>query len=153
MPRFEGQYEETFTVDAPLKVVADHFGDLDTIAANYGPLLRFERIGDDTLHLILEPKSEKGVTFNGEQKCRWQRPSDDVLTWDTAETRNMWSKGRATFTAVGENRTRVHFSQNITTEMQVNRLLAKVIQPIVKREIAKGVQQYLERMRKSLRAK
>lgn len=152
MARFEGAYEETFTVDFPIAVVEAHFGDLDTIAANYGPLARHEKIGDDTLHLILVPKSEKGVTFNGAQKCRWQRPSAGLLTWDTTETKNMWSKGRATFTAVGDNRTRVHFSQHITTEMQVNRLLGKVIQPIVKREIAKGVKEYLERMRRALRA-
>jgi hypothetical protein len=61
----------------------------------------------------------------------------------------MWSTGTATFSEVGGDRTRIEFVQTIETDMQVNRLLAKVIKPIVSREITKGAKEYLSRMAKT----
>lgn len=149
MPRFSGEYRETFTVDAPIDRVKAHFADLPTIAANYGGLAGHEIHDAHEITFVLEPKSEKGVTFNGRYRGRYEFTSPDTLEWRTVDTKNMWSSGRARFVAVGD-RTRVEFSQHVETEMEVNRLLAKLIGPIVSREINAGTKGYLERMRRSL---
>ncbi len=149
MPRFAGNYRETFTLDAAAEDAMRHFGDLETIARNYGDLLEHEIIDEERIRFVLVPKSEKGVTFQGRYTCRYYFPQDDVLVWETTETDNMWSTGRARFIAEG-GRTRVEYQQRIETEMQVNRILGKLISPIVTREINNGVRDYLERMRRTM---
>jgi len=150
MPRFAGEYEETFTVDAPIERVTRHFSNVDAIVANYGPLKGHQRVDDMTVTLTLVPRSEKGVTFAGEYTCRYSFPRPNTLQWETIRTTNMWSSGKADFMAEGPNRTRVVYRQRIETEMQVNALLGKMISPIVSSEIRSGVKSYLERMRKSV---
>lgn len=150
MPRFAGEYEETFIVNAPIERVKAHFGSVDAIVANYGPLKGHQRVDDMTVTLTLVPRSEKGVTFAGEYTCRYAFPSENTLQWDTIRTNNLWSSGKAEFVAEGPTRTRVVYRQRMETEMQVNALLGKIISPIVSSEIRSGVKSYLERMRKSV---
>jgi len=152
MPRFKGSYEETFTVDGPVDQVKSHFGDLDTIARNYGPLSSFSKVDEHTLHLVLTPQSDKGVTFHGEQKCRYEFLQPDVLTWKTVETKNLWSEGTAEFRAMTPERTTVVYKQRMECEMQVNTILARVIRPIVSHRIASGVRDYVKRMRDDFKA-
>lgn len=149
MPRFSGEYTETFTLNHPIERCKAHFADLETIAKHYGAL-DSHTIADGEITFVLEPKSEKGVTFNGKYRAVYEFTSDDVLEWRTVETKNMWSTGRARFTALGDDRTRVEFRQHVETDMEVNRLLAKVIKPIVTREINAGTRGYLDRMRAAL---
>lgn len=149
MPKFSGDYRETVTINAPIEAVRTHFADLPTIAANYGDLQGHEIHDAAEITFTLMPKSEKGVTFNGQYRARYEFKGENRLTWRTVDTKNMWSTGSATFSSVGGDRTRVEFVQQIETEMQVNRLLAKVINPIVSREITKGAKEYLARMAKT----
>lgn len=152
MPRFSGEYEEQFEVPVSIDRAKAHFGDLDTIIANYGPLQAHRKVDAETLELTLIPRAEKGVSFAGKYTCKYTWPSENVLKWETLGQGNMWSTGRAEFSAVGDSRTRVSYSQTMETEMQVNSLLAKVIRPIVNTEIKKGVRDYLGRMRATLKA-
>ncbi|MFT6399030.1 MAG: putative membrane protein [Bradymonadia bacterium] len=149
MPKFSGEYRETVTVSAPIDAVKKHFADLPTIAANYGDLQGHEIHDEAEITFTLMPMSEKGVTFNGQYRARYEFKGDNRLTWRTVDTKNMWSTGTATFSEVGGDRTRIEFVQTIETDMQVNRLLAKVIKPIVSREITKGAKEYLSRMAKT----
>lgn len=149
MPKFSGEYRETVTVNAPIEVAKAHFADLKTIARNYGDLQSHEIHDEAEITFTLVPKSEKGVTFHGQYRARYEFDGESRLTWRTVDTRNMWSTGSATFSAAGPERTRVAFVQKIETEMQVNRLLGKVIKPIVAHEITKGAREYLARMAKS----
>lgn len=149
MARFSGSYSETFSIDAPIDVVAAHFGNLDQIVANYGPLQKHQKIDANTLYLLLEPKSEKGVTFRGEYTCRYTYPDPHTLEWKTIDNKTLFSNGRARFVSEGPNRTRVEYSQTMEAVMEANFLLAKLIPPIVSREIAAGVKAYLDRMRRA----
>lgn len=151
MPKFTGKHTETFEVDASVEDAVAHFGDLETIAANYGNLQSHEILGGGRMRLVLNPRSERGVTFSGRYTGKWTVEGDRV-SWASEPGDNMESHGSAQFTDVG-GRTRVRFEQNMTCDMQVNRLLAKIARPIVERHIATGVSEYLERMRAALAAK
>lgn len=151
MPRFSTEYHETFTVPVPLARARDHFGDLETIAKNYGPLESWKKLDDTRLHLKLVPISDKGVTFHGEHVCTYARDGENRVTWRTTESKNLWSRGEARFVAEGPDRTRVEFSQTMDVEMQINAILAKVVAPIVNHRTRKGIAEYLDRMRATLR--
>jgi carbon monoxide dehydrogenase subunit G len=151
MARYEGQYSETFTVDVPIDQAEAHFSNLETIAKNYGGVKAWKKVKNDTLKLTLEPRTEIGVTFNGEHSCRWTFVADHVLEWKSVGKGNMWSQGTATFKAAGKKKTQIEYTEHIECEMEVNFLLARLIGPIVARQIRDGVRDYLQRMRASLK--
>lgn len=150
MALYSGEYTESFMVNAPIETVKAHFSDLETIATHYGGVRQWKKVRGDTLKLVLEPRSEIGVTFNGEHSCRWTFTSDNVLEWKSAGKGNMRSEGIATFTSLGKSKTRVEYTERMDCEMEVNFLVARLISPIVARQIRDGVKSYLERMRAAL---
>ncbi len=90
-----------------------------------------------------------GVTFKGEHVCKYV-VAEREISWTSDPGGNMRSRGRAAFKAVGEKRTSITYRDEIEVEMDINRFLAKALQPIVRRDIEKGVKAYLVRMRKGL---
>jgi len=149
MAVFRGAYEETFTVDVPLDKAKAHFADLDNIGKNYDGVDTYEKIDDKTLRIHLVPQAAMGVTFKGEHVCKYV-VAEREISWTSDAGGNMRSRGRAAFKAVGEKKTSITYRDEIEVEMDINRFLAKALQPIVRRDIEKGVKAYLERMRKGL---
>ncbi|MBX7258921.1 MAG: hypothetical protein K1Y02_21340 [Candidatus Hydrogenedentes bacterium] len=150
MARYSGEHTETFTVNAPIETAKAHFSNLETIATHYGDVKQWKKVRSDTLRLVLEPRTEIGVTFNGEHSCKWTFTSDNVLEWKSVGKGNMHSEGIATFTSVGKNKTRIEYTERMDCEMEVNFLVARLISPVVARQIRDGVKSYLERMRDAL---
>lgn len=150
MATYSGQYSETFTIDVPIDKAKAHFSNLDMIAQNYGGVKSYKKLRNNTLKLVLEPRQELGVTFNGQHSCKWEFTSDNVLEWESVGKGNMRSKGVATFTALGKKKTRIAYKEQMECEMEVNFLLSKLIGPVVSRQIRDGVRDYLQRMRESL---
>lgn len=150
MAVFRGSYEEKFTVDVPLEKARAFFSDLENIGRNYDGVDRWEKVDDRTLHIFLKPQAAVGVTFRGEHVCKYEF-GDRHLAWKTEPDGNVRSQGRATFEPAGENRTTIVHRDEIECEMDINRFVAKALQPIVGRSIEKGVKAYLERMRNDLK--
>ncbi len=150
MPKFIGDYQETFVVDVPVAKAKEHFANPEIIAEHHGDLKSWDKVSDDTIHYVLVPKSEKGVTFNGEYKAKYTWSGEHKFAWSTVETQNLWSTGSTEFQALGDDRTRITWTQHMECEMKVNRFLAAVIKGIVSREISKGGKEFLNRMRGAL---
>ena len=149
MAVFHGAYEETFTVNVPLEKAKAHFSNLDNIGKNYDGVDTYEKVDDKTLHIHLIPQTAVGVTFKGEHVCKYQF-SERELSWTSSPGGNMRSQGIAVFKPDGDNRTTIVYREKIECEMDINRLVGKALQPIVRRSIEKGVKVFLERMRKGL---
>jgi carbon monoxide dehydrogenase subunit G len=144
MPKFTGTEDKVLTINAPLDVVVGVMAKPDVFVACLGDLDKHEKIDDTTFRWILIEKNEKGVRFSGDYTVKYDFNGADLLKWTTVSNGNMSSEGEAHFTAQG-NSTKVAYRETIVCDMEVNRLLAKVIKPIVSREIAKGVSGYLDR--------
>jgi len=145
MAVFRGAYEETFTVDVPLEKAKAHFGKLELIGKNYDGVDRWEKVDDCTLRIVLKPQDALGVSFRGEHVCKYRFGDRE-----SEPGGNMRSRGRTTFEAVGEGRTRVTHRDEIECDIEINRFLAKALQPVVGLGIERGVKAYLVRMRKAL---
>jgi carbon monoxide dehydrogenase subunit G len=149
MAVFHGAYEETFTVDVPLEKAKAHFGKLELIGKNYDGVDRWEKVDDCTLRIMLKPQDALGVSFRGEHVCKYVF-GDRETTWKSEPGGNMRSHGRTTFEPVGEGRTRITHRDEIECDIEINRFLAKALQPVVGLGIERGVKAYLARMRKAL---
>lgn len=148
MARYSGEYSETFTVNVPIEQAKAHFSDLDNIAKCYGDVKSAKKLAKPgTLKLVLNPKTEIGVTFNGEHTCRWEFANENTLKWESTGKGNIVSKGKAVFTASGKKKTKIEYTEQMELEMEVAFLLRPLIGPIVTKQIRDGVRDYLERMR------
>ncbi len=147
MTRFTGSHRERFTVPVSPAVAALHFGDLDQIIRNYGPIERADVLDPDTIQLTLQEKGFRGVRYQAVYTVRYQR-TPGSLRWSTIESQNLWSSGEARFVEAPGG-TQIDYQQTIETEVPVPRLLATVAESFVRKEIEAGVQAYLQRMRKA----
>ncbi|HNS98244.1 MAG TPA: SRPBCC family protein [Polyangiaceae bacterium] len=149
MPVFRGVYEETFVVDVPLDKAKAHFGNLPMIGKNYDGVDRWEVIDDSTLHVLLKPQEALGSSFRGEHTLKYTF-GEQQTTWESEPGGNMRSRGHTRFESLGPTRTRIVHRDEIECDIDINRLLAKALQPIVGLGIERGVKAYLSRMRKAL---
>lgn len=146
MAWIEGTHEETFTVDAPYADVVDYFCDPAKFKAAFSQMESGEEVSDGVWHWVLEEKNEGGIKFKPDYTVTYERDGD-ALQWSTQEGCNMTSTGRTELTDLGGGQTEVAYRETIATDLPIPRLAAKLFRPIVSREIARGVGDFLERSR------
>ena len=146
MAEFTGTFTETFELPVDVATAVAHFKNTETIARYYGILESAEPVGDDGLAIVLPEQNHGIATFKGRYTGRWASPAEDRVTWDTAPASgNMVSVGSATFTARGEGCT-MAWDSRITINLDVNRFVAKAVQPIVSTFVAREMKAYVLRM-------
>ncbi len=151
MARFSGEYQETFHVEVPLEAARARFGSLERIAGTFANLERWEPVDEKTLQLYLKPKEGKGTAFRGRYRCRYELSPGDVLEWKTVgDGNNMWSDGRARFFAEGAGRTRIEWWGRVEMELEVPKLVSRVVAPLVSHEIRNGIARNVANVRRVL---
>jgi len=150
MARFSGTDAHSLIIRAPKEHVVAIMTEPARIIESLGNVDATEHVDDRTIRIVQNEVHEKGVRFKGDRTVRYDYDGADLLTWNTVSNGNMMASGQARFIAEDETRTRVEFRETIECEMQVNRLLGRVLKPIVERHIARGVGEYLERVRARL---
>lgn len=152
MARFTGTLDETYDVPRDVATCVAHFLDLDAVQRNYQGLHAAERLDDQTLRLTLEERQQLGHTFVGTYTCRWEPVGDDGVRWRTiGDDNNMWVSADLRFTPT-DGGSRVHWSQQLELEIPVNRIAAKLLDPVVTRLMASGLRGYAHNMLRDLGA-
>lgn len=139
----EADHERTFEVDAPFEEVAGFFSDPSHIQHCMPDLKQAEKIDDQAYRWLLEEVGAKNITFQGDYTVRYERDGEEV-TWETEGEGTMRCEGRASFESISDERTRVDYRETMASDLPVPRLAAKVFRPIVKREVKKGIDRYLD---------
>lgn len=152
MAWLEGTEEREFVVDAPKEDVAAFFADPDEFGDCLEDMESIESVGDSTWAFTLEEIAAKGVSFQGYHETEYRRDGD-VVEWETVGDDNMRTEGKARLEAVDEGRTRVDFEETIGAKLPIPGLMASVFEPIVAREIRKGVGTFLDNAKDELEAR
>jgi carbon monoxide dehydrogenase subunit G len=150
MAKYSGEYTETFTVDVPIDEAKAHFSDLQTVAKHYGGVAEWKIQKNKTLKLVLEPRTEIGVRFQGWHSIRYTFADDHELEWKSVGPGNMKSKGAAIFKPIGRKKTQIKYFDSVECDVDVNFLVAPIIGPIISRQIRDRIKTYLKSMRNAL---
>jgi len=155
MPTFACSDKRTISIRVPHDRVAAALASPDDIARFLGDDLESStKVDDRTLRIVRKPVEEMGVRFHGDYTVRYTRDGDGTkITWTTITKGNMRSHGTATVTALPDGSTRLEYDESIECDMEVNRLLAVALRPIVERKMKSGVGAYLERVKADLEGK
>ncbi|TNE84105.1 MAG: hypothetical protein EP330_30785 [Deltaproteobacteria bacterium] len=146
MADFTGTFDETFDLPVDVATAVAHFSNTDVVAANYGVLESYEKVGDDSLALVL-PNQNHGVTsFQGRYTGTWKAVGDNAVEWSTKPgSGNLVSEGRATFAPTAGG-CRMTWRSKITITMDVNRFIGKALGPVVGTFVSREMRAYCDRM-------
>jgi carbon monoxide dehydrogenase subunit G len=155
MARFEGTFHDIFTVRAAPEAVLAQFLDLDQIVAHYGDLDSAERLDPETLRFLLKNQNHGIFSFQGSYACRYRRASDTSTTWASeGEGGNVFTSGRASVAPGDEpGTTKLDYQADMALEIEVNKMLAPVLDPVVKASIAQQMRAYVKRMIQAVEAR
>ena len=142
MTWIEATHQKTFEVDVPLEEVADFFSDPSKIVHCMYDLDHHEVVDDQTYRWILNEKGAKGITFQADYTVRYARDGE-VITWETEGDGTMRSKGIAKLESAGSG-TRIDYEETLASDLPIPKLARRVFKPIVKMEVKKGVERFLE---------
>lgn len=150
MAWIDGTERRTYDIEAPIDKVYEFLTNPLVRKDAILDIERFEKIDDATCRWIMREKREKGITFRGDYTVRYEGNGRDRAQWGTVGTGTMRTRGSASLRAKGPTTTEVRFEEKIESDIPLPSLMAKVIKPIVAREIRAGVQGFLDRMKTKL---
>jgi carbon monoxide dehydrogenase subunit G len=145
MAWLEGTAERDFEVEAPAERVSGFFADPGQFRDCVPDLEGLEEVDEDVWRFTLEELSAKGVSFQGEYLVEYRHDGRDVVWGPAGEgDENMKAEGRAEITEIGEGRARVVYEETMSVELPIPGLMTSVFNPIVGREVRKGVGHMLD---------
>lgn len=147
--KYQGEFSETFQVAASPDRVRQQFLDLDQVIAHYGDLDSADRVDDQTLRFVLTEQNQGVFTFQGRYDCRYQPQGDDGVSWDSVPTddANIETTGKLTVREGDSPGSSVlDYSASMTLDIEVNKMLAPMLKPVVEAAIAHQMKDYVKRM-------
>ena len=152
MAWLEGTAEREFEIDAPADRVAEFLSDPGQFEDCITDLDSLEQVDDGVWQFRLEELSAKGVSFQGEYRVAYQRDGHRV-SWEPVEgDHNMKAEGSVDVEPLGGDRCRVAYEEKMSVELPIPKLMTKVFNPIVSREVSKGVGEMLDCAKETLEA-
>ena len=143
MAWIEGREERTFIVNAPYDEVVAYFSDPNRFMDANTDVEQIEPLGDGVFKFSLKEKAEKGVRFKGVYDVKYTRQGDEV-SWETVSG-NTRTQGSTTFRDLGQGKVEVTYKETLSPDLPIPALMAKVFQPIVSREVARGIGTFLDK--------
>ena len=151
MTWIEATHERTFELEVSLDEAADFMSTPSRLRHCMQDLDEGQEVDEETWRWILKEVGAKGVSFQGDYTVRYKRDGD-VITWKSEGEGTMRTEGRAEFEELGPDRTRVDYEETLASDLPIPKLARRVFKPIVKREVRRGVNDYLDAVIEHLNA-
>lgn len=148
MAWIQGKLEKTLTIAAPYEEVLAFFQDPAKFKEAFAQMKDSEQLEPNTWKWTLQEKQEKGIKFQGIYTVKYE-PTADGCAWETLEG-NIKSSGSSRVSDLGGGKASLAYEETLQTDLPIPRLMAKVFQPIVGREVSKGIGSFLENAQKIL---
>lgn len=152
MAWLEGTEEREFVIGAPKEEVAAFFANPDEFGDCLEEMESIEAVDDSTWAFTLEELAAKGISFQGYHETEYRRDGD-VVEWESVGDDNMRTEGVVRVEAVDDDRTRVDFEETIGAKLPIPGLMASAFEPIVAREVRKGINSFLDNAKDELEAR
>lgn len=155
MAKYTGQFDETFQVKAAPDAVRAQFLDLDQIIAQFGDLESAQQLDEHTVRFLMKEQNHGVFTFQGRYACRYEPDGEHGVKWKSLdEDANIWTHGHLTVApGKAEGTTALRYVAEMTLDIDVNAMLAPVLEPVVKASIPGQMKDYVKRMIKAVEAR
>ena len=143
MPTFTGSHSASYQTRLDPEAAIAFWLDRDRQAACNSAVASHEKLGEDSLLLVLKAMEHGPAAFAGRYTLRWTR-AGELIRWQTVDG-NMEVAGEARFHAAASG-TRIESQERVSVDMPINRLIAKVARPIAEKMMVRGQVEFARRM-------
>lgn len=150
MPTFSGRHTTSVPVARPPAEAAAAFADLETQIRCHPELAEAQKLDAATLRVRLKEMNHGPVAFSGRYTLHFTREGDTVR-WRSTEG-NVEVRGEAHFRPAAGG-SRMEFLEEVSMQLDLNRILAGVIRPVAESMMARGMQRFVERVVPAIEAR
>jgi hypothetical protein len=145
MPTFTGRHSASVALRLAPEAAAAAFADLGRQVACHPELASAERIDATTLRLRMKEMSHGPVAFAGNYVLSFVHTGATVR-WQSGRDSNIGVRGEAVFSAAPGGGSRLAFTEEVSLDLPVTRIVAGVVRPVAEHMIGRGMRGFLERM-------
>jgi uncharacterized membrane protein len=145
MVRIAATEQRVLNVAASPEEVYAFFSSPETLARAMDSVERCERLPDNRVRWVLAEKVDKGIRFRGDYVVSFEGDGREHICWRSlaGNMRNdgdVWIKPRA------GGGTEIQYREHVEPELPITPLLARLISPLVARELRGEINAFLSRV-------
>jgi uncharacterized membrane protein len=144
--RIAATEERVLTVHASPATVYDFFSRPELLGQVMASVERCERLPGNAVRWVLKEKVDKGIRFQADYIVAYEGDGSGHLGWRSVEG-NMRNDGDVWLKPLEGGGTEIRYCESVEPELPITPLLARLITPLVARELRGEINGFLERLR------
>jgi uncharacterized membrane protein len=145
MVRIAATEERVLRVQASPERVYAFFSRPEELSQAMASVERCERLPESRVHWVLEEKVDKGIRFKGDYVVVHEGDGKEHVCWRSVSG-NMRNDGDVWIRPLVGGGTEIHYRESVEPEFPITPLMARLIAPLVARELRSEINGFLERI-------
>jgi len=146
MARITVTEERTFCVTSPIDQVYSFFAAPDQHGELRESLESHELLGKDRVRWVFQEKKKQGLRFQADYTVIYEGNGVDHVHWRFLEG-NAGNEGDVWLTPAHDGGTEIHYCELVEPDLPVPPAMARLIEPMVRRELREEIGHFLDRVR------
>ena len=149
MAKIAATEERVLNVQASLEKTYAFFSQAEQFRHAVAGVERCEILPDRKVRWVLEEKRDQGIRFQPDYTVVFDGDGSHYVSWRFVEG-NMGDTGEVWLSPLPEGGCQVRYRQTVEPDLPITSLLARLIKPLVTRELRNDVVRFLERAQQHL---
>ena len=141
--------EQVLTVTADPEAVYTFFSRPERLSRAMASVERCELLPENKVHWVLEEKVDKGIRFRADYVVAFEGDGEGYIRWRSVEG-NMRNDADVWITPVPGGGSVIRYRESVEPDLPITPLMARLITPLVARELRGEIQGFLDRVRDQL---
>ena len=129
MQKIKFNYDASYTISAPVSSVYEFFRKPDNICACISDIDHFELLDSNTARCKHKTKRDFGIVFSPEYILRYYYSEPEEIRWKSLDG-NVDVNAIISLRPIDTNMTRITVNEEISFELQVSSIMAKLVRSI-----------------------
>ena len=149
MAKIAATEEQVLTVEACPEVAYAFFSRPEELSRAMDSVERCESLPGGNVRWVLGEKVDQGIRFRPDYIVAYDGDGAGHIRWRTVEG-NMGNDGDVWITPLPDGRSEIHYRESVEPDLPITPLMARLIKPLVARELRREIVHFLDRVRDHL---
>jgi uncharacterized membrane protein len=145
MVRIAATEERVLAVEASPEQVYAFFSNPETLSGAMDAVECCQRLPENQVRWVLAEKVDKGIRFRGDYTVSFEGDGREHIRWRSLEG-NMHNDGDVWIRPRAGGGTEIHYREHVAPDLPITPLLARLIAPLVARELRSEINAFLARV-------
>lgn len=144
MTKVAATEERTLRVAASPERAYAFFSQPEQLAKVMDGVERFEMLPHGSVRWVLEEKVDKGIRFQADYVVLYDGDGASRVRWRSLSG-NMENAGDVSILPTADGGSEIHYRERVEPDLPISALMARLIQPLVARELRNDIGRFLDR--------